>query len=98
MDRIVEDRPLEGAQQILTEGQRQDLVGGERHVAQTKRIEETIVDPAVAFFAEHGEARILERIEIAVHGAAYAVELLGELVKPDARAAACEALDQEPLP
>ena len=97
-DRVVEDRALEHAQEVLAEREREDLVGRERHVAEPERVEEAVEHAAVALLAHHREAREHQRVEVAVDGAAHHLEIGGEIVERHARAALREALDQLPLP
>ena len=94
----MEDRSLQDLQQVLGEGQGQHLVGGEGHVPEAEALQEAVVDPAVALLAHHREAGVHERVQVAVHRAAHHAQILGQLLEPDADAAARQALDQLPLP
>jgi hypothetical protein len=94
----VEDGALERPQQVLSEGQCEDLVRRERHVAEAEALEEAVVDAPVALLAHHREAREHESIEVAVDRPAHAAEVTGQVVQMDAAPAPGEPLDELPLP
>ena len=87
----MEDGALERAQQVLAEGEREDLVGREGHVAEAEGLEEAVEDAAVALLGDHREAGLHQRVEIAVDGAAHAAELVGQVVEADARSGCARA-------
>jgi hypothetical protein len=96
-DRVVEDGALEHAQQVGAEGERQDLVGREGRIAQPERLQEAVEHAAVALLGDHREARVLERVQVAVDRAPHTAERLGQVVEVRAPAAARQSLDQLPL-
>ena len=93
----MEHRALERAQQVRSEGQRQDLVGREGHVAQPEGFEKAVEDAAVALLGDDRKAGVLQGVEIAIDRAPHAAERLGQRVEVHAAAAVREALDQQPL-
>ena len=94
----MEDGAFERAQQVFAERERQDLVGCERHVAELEVVEEAIEDATLAAFRENREAGRHQRVEIPVDGAAMTLEVVREVVEPDAPATARQSLDEPPLP
>ena len=96
-DRVVEDRALQDAEQVLAEGEREDLVGGEGRVADLEGVEEPIEDAVVALLAHQREARVHEGVQVPVDRAAHDTHVLCQLVQADAVAAVREPLDQLPL-
>ena len=97
MDRVVEHRPLEGAEQVFAEGQCQEFVRGEGHIADLEGIEEAVEDVSVALLAHHRKARVHQRVEIAVDSATHAAEVFGQVAQAHAPPASREVLDELPL-
>jgi hypothetical protein len=94
----VEDRALERSQQVFSEGESQDLVRGERDIAEPEVLQEAVVDASLATLAHHREACEHQGVEVAVDGAAHAAELFGQLVQLTPCAALRQPLDELPLP
>jgi hypothetical protein len=66
--------------------------------AEAVGVDEAVVDPPAPPLAREREAGEAERIEVAVHGAARASDLLGERVDVGPGAALRELLHELPLP
>ena len=95
--RIVEDRSFELTQQVLAEGEGEDLVRGEGDVAHAEAVEEAVEDPAVALLRDHGKAGVHQRVQVAVDRATDTAEFVGQVVETATRPALREPLDELPL-
>ncbi len=98
LDRIVEDRALERPKQVFAKGESEDFVGREGDITEFEAVEEAVVDLAVALFADHREAGVHQRVEVAVNRSAHAAQIIGQFGQANPPATSAQALDEQPLP